>query len=603
MSVVDGEFSANAAALIDGTEGTTDEVSWQHAGNQWDEDQFPMTATVDLGRAVTLEKIEYKVGNIAKPDVALLTVEARLNPGDAWQPAGAGPAGEWNSWSETSLRGEARYLKLSFEEKDQFFNISEINVRGEDRPNGDESNADTPGLTVIESEAVIAPNVSVVTSASSLLSGSTLTTVADLSVGDVVVSGPTDSNPQGYLVKVVSSDGTYVTEPASLEEAFETLNLSFTKELSSSSRAVPGPDLGPVGPEPEELPSEVAAQQLEVEVFAIDRTFDDEIICDSDGNEETTDDQIRVNGQFRAGAEIFGDIEIERRRLETFELGLELDEFVTLEVDGECGDSFDQEYPLFSKEYDTFTIWVGAFPIVITPEVVITMGADGEVNAQVDMNVEQRFNGRYGVEFQRGEGWSAINETTPFLNVSASEFEVAARAQVSVEAKLTATFYRTASVSVAPRPYAEVEAEISGFPPEIEFCARAGLDLDVGVGIKFKIFLFINVDEEWDTTLEDIINPWEECVTSIVEDPIGNPPAPPTTFTLNVAVGSEQFLISGVGISCQASNVGDCTEDFDEGTWVRLTSNVDVTWSGCDTSSPRVCEVRMTADRTVLALP
>ena len=112
--------------------GTGDEVSWQ-GSNQWNSAQYPITVEIDLRRNWHLQDFHYFVGNMPEAATASLNIYVKNNLSEPWRLAGVAAGGTapgtWNSWRSVDISQagfEARYAKLEFSAKPNFFNISEV---------------------------------------------------------------------------------------------------------------------------------------------------------------------------------------------------------------------------------------------------------------------------------------------------------------------------------------------------------------------------------------------------------------------------------------------------------------------------------------------
>ena len=152
-------YSLNPGVLFDKATGTADEASWEHGGNQWDADQYPMYVEIDLadvpkpgdpdfrgfggtgGPGSDLDpdpnenieftydrpaELEFYVGNMPFVKTASLRVYVRDSVAEAWDLVGSAPGGEWNTWGTAPLERMGRYVRLEFAGRESFFNVYEI---------------------------------------------------------------------------------------------------------------------------------------------------------------------------------------------------------------------------------------------------------------------------------------------------------------------------------------------------------------------------------------------------------------------------------------------------------------------------------------------
>ena len=130
LEASDASHSLNASRLIDGMVGPGLELSWGHAGNRWDEAQFPMTAVLELDEPSELESLSYFVGEIGDLGQAAFSVFVRPVGSGEWQFAGVAFANEYDTWQRLAFQfaGEVDAVMLSFESVESVFNVAEVEL-------------------------------------------------------------------------------------------------------------------------------------------------------------------------------------------------------------------------------------------------------------------------------------------------------------------------------------------------------------------------------------------------------------------------------------------------------------------------------------------
>ena len=380
---------------------------------------------------------------------------------------------------------------------------------------------------------------------------STMMLPQNLEVGDILISEPIPEAPEGLFVRItdVQQSGgivDYDVTQASFEEAFETLDLDMTKALSSSEIT------SSVGPQGLGGSSELNTQAIG---FTIDSTFANYVICDDDGNTATTNDQIKINGTFKANVSTFAKIKLGFFKLSLFEAGAKLDEQLNLTAKGKCSKSYAKEWLIAQYNFKTFTVWVGPAPIVMTPNVKLYVGSNGQITATVDITATQGLNGRYGVRYSGG--WSAIKEGTLTRNVSINTLQGGAQARAFIGPKAGVRFYGAANAWAYPKGFVDTKATVSAPPnPLVDYCINAGINLSVGADLSLNI-LIKKLNYSWSKNLGDVLT--YQILCNKIPYTGGGTTQPPVTtgkLTLSVAPSyvTADLTVSGNGKTHYATN-------------------------------------------------
>jgi hypothetical protein len=277
-------------------------------------------------------------------------------------------------------------------------------------PSDDLTEPIIPETTKVVEEETIEEIVSVTEDQSTIVFDKSTTQLEELSPGDVIVMGVTDQTPYGLLRKVANitkggKDGGQViieTEFASLEEAIEQGSFEFDITL-----------------EPEDIEKGIyypKGVRLIEDKFETGYSFSyelDKVLCNNhlivDG-ELSFDYQILFNGTL--GFFKLKTLEFKN----TIKSKAELD--VTLTDSFSVGDLLDDNpKTIFTIPFKSVTVWVSYVPIVLTPQIDINVGLDGEIFAELTtgVTISQEDEGAYvaGVEFDNGT-WKEIKDEPVF---------------------------------------------------------------------------------------------------------------------------------------------------------------------------------------------
>jgi hypothetical protein len=241
-----------------------------------------------------------------------------------------------------------------------------------------------------------------------------------LQPGNVLVSEPSTAAPAGYLIKVVSNTGQGTGRvikglQAALGDAITEGEIAFKKSLKPSDLA--------------------SSKSLRPSVHALSDKFGfafDEILYDEDSNTSTTDDQIRVQGDFNFEYNdgITADVTWKKKwGIPLYPNGVYLRAAVgirqsaNISVISKLTKKIEKSIELKSYTFDSFTIFVGPVPLVFVPKIVVSVNAVGQATAKLEYSAHEKFNALAGVEYD--DGFNNISELTPIKDIFSSELKSA----------------------------------------------------------------------------------------------------------------------------------------------------------------------------------
>jgi hypothetical protein len=345
-------------------------------------------------------------------------------------------------------------------------------------PSDDLTEPIIPETTKVVEEETIEEIVSVTEDQSTIVFDKSTTQLEELSPGDVIVMGVTDQTPYGLLRKVANitkggKDGGQViieTEFASLEEAIEQGSFEFDITL-----------------EPEDIEKGIyypKGVRLIEDKFETGYSFSyelDKVLCNNhlivDG-ELSFDYQILFNGTL--GFFKLKTLEFKN----TIKSKAELD--VTLTDSFSVGDLLDDNpKTIFTIPFKSVTVWVSYVPIVLTPQIDINVGLDGEIFAELTtgVTISQEDEGAYvaGVEFDNGT-WKEIKDE-PVFTFEYREPTLSADAKIKAYAgpQLELMLYGIAGPHCNIYGYLDFEADIWDDP---WWALYAGVDVTAGLQLE-----------------------------------------------------------------------------------------------------------------------
>lgn len=225
--------------------------------------------------------------------------------------------------------------------------------------------------------------------------------IGDLKAGQVIVS----TSGTGYLKKVISVDsssGQYAvkTGEAGIEDAFDSIHISFKKQLTSDDI-----DSSTI--------QSVQGVRLRInDIFQKRISFDilNRVIYDQDGNTNTVNDQVIVNGNvsFLATVECTIDYVKLFAKDKKVVIKISADPTAVLKL------TTKKKYAI-SREIELFPVYFGAFtigPLVFDVRGTIVMGVDATLTAVGETSITTSTNFTAGITYQHGV-YTPIIETNP----------------------------------------------------------------------------------------------------------------------------------------------------------------------------------------------
>jgi hypothetical protein len=381
-------------------------------------------------------------------------------------------------------------------------------------------------------------------------------TLSGLAVGDVVVSTPRAAAPHGFLRRVTAiattPDGMVVdTERAVLRDAIESAEVRY-------ARAFTAVDVGRASGAARLAPSALggdAATGTSGLFDPIDLAID-RVLYDQDGDDATTDDQVRVSGDLYVAPRIVIELDCSGFLCSQpdFLAKFELDQDASLELIGELRLDFDERVQLARIPLPPITAAI----LVFVPEIVVELAANGEIDVSVEFSVEQSLDLEVGVEYRSGSGWDTIDVLNRSADFTPPVFAAGLEAEASLGIEGRLMLYGVAGVSAGLELYAHLEA---GMPRDPAWTLTGGLRGDVDVDLDVIVW-----QDEFSIPVFDTSWPIAEA-----------PDQPPTITKLSagpVCASGDVAIDALSGFVTLDANTDDAEDGRGQGT-VRWISDVD----------------------------
>lgn len=234
-------------------------------------------------------------------------------------------------------------------------------------------------------------------------------------------------------------------------------------------------------------------------------TFD-EVLLDADGDHSTTDDQLTLNGNVRFAASFDTAIRVENFTLQRFLFAVNLEESVNLDMTGDFNQAdIDQQTEVADVDLATLNIPVGPVPVVLDIDLVVTMGINGTVTAEIQASAQQSTDVRIGGEYTDADGWGGINEKSSSFEVPPPEFGLSdASARGYVRPELQIKLYGIAGPFVYAEPYVRFVAELYTSP---YWELYGGLEFGAGFVVTVPVLGEVT---RWEASFDAFEEPIEE---------------------------------------------------------------------------------------------
>lgn len=350
--------------------------------------------------------------------------------------------------------------------------------------------------------------------------------IAGLQVGDLLQLGISAAAPAGHYGRVFLVSGTtIVTEPVSLGEAIEEGAIILSKSIDSNAAGV----ILPKG-----LTRSVDPGCLNVKVP----------ISVSGGNNVSLEGSVVIGGQLCMKLNIDFRVSFSKKLKPNVYFTIQNIITSKFEVTGSLTATFTKEVEVLALRFAPITVVVGVVPVILVPQISLSIGASGSVTAGVQFGLETSADMTGGFSYNGdNNSFSPISRKTtgftpPYPSPTASmSFKVYA----SPEAALLV--YGLAGPFARLTPFVRFDVN---FLPSFNWQLFAGITLSAGIKAGFKL-LSIEVNFELYTFEKEVL-------TSSTPPPIGVPigSAPGVVAENAMVITPDNTVYVGAGSSVKA---------------------------------------------------
>jgi hypothetical protein len=300
---------------------------------------------------------------------------------------------------------------------------------------------------------------------------------AEMKIGNILLGTPCANAPFGFLRRVeninTSTNNIIIeTSQATLEDAFEELDLEYPdtlnfEDIQNSGKLLKGMSL-----------SKAASGT------GINLNFLKVIIYDRDGNNQTTDDQIRADGSITFSPSFDFKIKISWFKLKKLRFVSAIHEEMRLQIDCAANIKKSVTIPITTIKFTPIPIGY----IVLVPQLDIFMSAGALVIGGLDFGAVQNATLVAGLEYA-DKNWNKISDFNASFEPTRIDVNAMASILAEVSPELSIKLYDVAGPTVKLIGYAELLTRI---PAQPWWGLYAGIKAGVGVSVKVLGHSFAN---------------------------------------------------------------------------------------------------------------
>jgi uncharacterized protein (TIGR02145 family) len=332
-----------------------------------------------------------------------------------------------------------------------------------------------PSTTTIIPQDSSAAIMSYDTTAGTVILDESSVYAQEVSVGDVIIGQDDEEAPNGFLRKVTAKTaqgGSIVleTEQATMMEAFETMDIAETHQLRLS-----------------DVVSYKLYNGSKFNVNKDDETFTVQfthIFHDQDDDPETTDDQIRIDGEYKFTAAIFTKIQMSGLTLEKFETVIETNEEANINLIAGAQWVFaDKEIELIKFKFGA--IFVGGV-VWIVPTITVNAHINGDLTVTMETGITFTQELRYGFGYANNEFYD-ISESTKDFTYSPPQFTAEFDFEPALSLNATCLLFGVAGPYAGGKVGLHFQSALNADPCDVELTFDLEAILYAVVGVECDI--------------------------------------------------------------------------------------------------------------------
>lgn len=309
--------------------------------------------------------------------------------------------------------------------------------------------------------------------------------LADVQVGSVVISEPATAAPEGLLRRVtsISQDGGALvlqTQQAAIGEAIADgvggAQVTVTPEQVAAASLPKGVTVLPQAAGQGSAPLPITSLTIDL----------DRVIHDVDGDPATVEDRVVADGTLELALEVDTALDVRRFTVERFKFAVQMREQLDVGYTVGSAVSGDWEHEVASIPLKPITFPVAGVPVVVVPEIRVSVGASTGATVAVEFSGEQTLSAVVGAEYTDDAGWRDVSGLTHDADGSAAVPSSGATADRagSVRRTVAAELFGVAGPNVFVASHLELGSRDGG-TPDHQLLLRNNAGVAVAVNLPF----------------------------------------------------------------------------------------------------------------------
>ncbi len=195
------------------------------------------------------------------------------------------------------------------------------------------------------------------------------------------------------------------------------------------------------------------------------------------------DKKVHLTGSFSLGPSFNCDLVIKMFKVDQFRMEYEIGEQINLECTMELLNvQLSKEIKLAKITFNPISFFIGPVPVVVTPELELSVGANLKIQSKVTTSVDQQMSYKVGVAYENNT-WTPFQEKTNSFTFQPPTLTAKATAKAYIKPQLNVKFYGTLAPYVYGEAYLRMAADFLGAPLWTLYGGAK-----VGAGVKMDIF-------------------------------------------------------------------------------------------------------------------
>jgi len=211
-------------------------------------------------------------------------------------------------------------------------------------------------------------------------------------------------------------------------------------------------------------------------------SIDNVVFFDNDGNSSTKNDQILANGSITIEPSYTFSGVVDNFKLKQLTFSNTTKESCDINITSNATlANYSKSFEIAKYTMPTVTIWIGEFPLVVTPILTVNVGLSGNVSAGISAGITQDASFTNGLSFDSNSGWSLIKSQDKSFTFDPPAIFAAASAKCFAGPKIELLLYGAAGPYANADAYLELDANPANNP---WWKLYGGLEANAGVELQ-----------------------------------------------------------------------------------------------------------------------